>query len=422
MKRRTTPPTEQPGRPQAGTRTELAGIKVADFTNVMAGPYCTRLMADLGAEVVKVESPSGDPVRTAVPVRDGHSSYFGMLNVGKKAVVLDLKVPEGRNAAAAIAGWADVVVESFRPGVMERFGLDYASLAATNQRLVYCSISGYGQSGPWIARPATAQAIHAVSGFDLALLGFQTGIEAPLSTGLFVADALAGSLAFGAILAGLRARDTTGVGGQADLSMLDGILSAMAYEVQTAQFPPGYDRKGYPPARTCDGFVMIAVTSQRHLEALAGAIGRPELIEDPRFATMEARWQHTLEFHQYVEAWTATRTAAECEEVMNRAGVPSSRYLTVAQQLAGAQLQARGSLLPVTDPAGTFHALDTPFRWRSPAYDPEAVPARQLRSPGKGEHTREVLTHVLGAAAAETAIAAGGAIDGSRIGEGEEAR
>lgn len=399
--------------PQAGTRTELTGIKVADFTNVMAGPYCTRLMADLGAEVVKIESPAGDPVHTAVPVRDGHSSYFGMLNVGKKDVVLDLKATEGRDAAAAIAGWADVVVESFRPGVMARFGLDYPSLAADDPRLVYCSISGYGQSGPWIGRPATAQAIHAVSGFDLALLGFQTGVEAPLSTGLFVADALAGALAFGAILAGLRSRDVTGQGGQVDLSMLDGILSTMVYEVQTAQFPPGYDRKGYPPAHAKDGFVMIAATSQRHLEALLGVIGRPELAQDPRFSTMEARWQHTLEFHTYVEEWTATRTAAECEEAMNRAGVPSSRYLTVADQLEGEQLRARGSLLPVTDPAGTFYALDTPFRWRSPAYD--AAAARPLRAPGKGEHTRDVLTEILGETAAAETIAAGGALESGQL-------
>lgn len=397
---------------QAGRRQELAGIRVADFTNVMAGPYATRLMADLGADVVKVESPAGDPVHGAAPVRHGHSSYFGMLNVGKRDVVLDLKVKEGRDAAAALIDWADVVVESFRPGVMARYGLDFAATAARDPRIVYCSISGFGQDGPWTDRPATAQAIHALSGFDLALLGFQSGIDAPLSTGLFVADALAGALAFGAILAALRTRDMTGVGGHADLSMLDGILSTMVYEVQTAQFSPGYQRKGYPPARARDGFVMIAATSMRHLEALLATIGRPELLQDPRFSTTEARWEHTLELHEYLEEWTSTRSAAECEAAMSRAGVPAAQYLTVADELAGEQLRWRGALARAADAAGPFTVIDTPFRYTD-AGEPNAQPDSPvvLHAPSMGEHTREVLSEVLGVDGAVDVIDAGGALE-----------
>lgn len=395
--------------PQAGTRSELAGIKIADFTTVMAGPYCTRLLADLGADVIKIESPAGDTVRTAVPLRDGESSYFGMLNAGKRDIVLDLKVPQGRDAAAEIVAWADVVVENFRPGVMQKFGLDYDTVAANDPRVVFCSISGYGQGGPWIDRPATAQAVHAASGFDLAMLAFQRDTSTPPTTGLFVADALTGALAFGSVLAALRSRDATGTGGHIDLAMLDAVLSMMVYEVQTAQFPPGYQRKGYPPARTTDGHVMIATTSERHLAALLGVIGRPGLIEDPRFSTTQSRWQHTAELHEFVEEWTGTRTAAECERAMSAAGVPASRYLTVGEQLNGEQLRARGSIVPVVDGAGAFSAIDVPFRFRKAGTPEPADPPPALTAPGKGEHTREILEDLLGVAGADDVIRAGGA-------------
>jgi len=399
------------GSNDAGRRQELAGLKVADFSSVMAGPYCTRLLADLGADVIKVESPVGDHVRTASPMRNGHSSYFGMLNAGKRDVVLDLKIPQGRSAAAAIVAWADVVVENFRPGVMRKFGLDYETLAQSQPGLVYCSISGYGQTGPWIGRPATAQAIHATSGFDLALLSFQEQQMAPLSTGLFVADALAGSLAFGAVLAALRSQERTGVGGHVDLSMLDSLLSMMVYEVQTAQFPQGYDRKGYPPARTRDGYVMIAATSARHLAAMLDVIGRRDLLSDPRFNTTESRWRHAYELHEFVEQWTLSRSASECERAMVAAGVPAAQYGTVAMQLQGEQLRSRGSVIRAVDAAGEFAVLDVPFKYKS-ASTPEddGAPRQPLRVPCMGEHTREVLHDLLGAQDAEDAIDSGGAM------------
>lgn len=390
-------------------RPALAGIKVADFTTLMAGPYCTRLLADLGADVIKVESPVGDMIRTAAPVRDGRSSYWASLNAGKRSVVLDLKVPEGHAAGAALIQTADVVVENFRPGVMARLGLDYATVSQDRPDLVYCSISGYGQSGPWMTRPANAQVIQATSGYDLALLSFQAEPRAPLSTGIFPADALGGALAFGAIASALHARETTGTGRYIDTALLDGVLSLMTYEVQNAQFPAGYDRKGYPPARASDGWIMIAALSDVHVRRLFAAIGRPELSDDARFATTVARWAHTADLQAVIEEWTTARTSAECEEVLNAAGVACTRYYTVPEVLDSEQLRHRGTMVPAQDGTGCFDIVGTPFQMVTPSGDAPERPAGPLVAADAGADTRDVLTELLGADGAAKTIAAGGA-------------
>lgn len=390
-------------------RPALAGVKVADFSTFMAGPYCTRLMADLGAEVVKVESPTGDMIRTAAPVRDGRSSYWASLNVGKRSVVLDLKVPEAKAAAYALIGWADVVVENFRPGVMARLGFDYPTVSRGRPDLVYCSVSGYGQSGPWLDRPANAQVVQATSGYDLATLSFQAEATGPLSTGIFPADALGGALAFGAVSAALHVRVTTGIGRYIDVSLLDGMLSMMTYEVQNAQFPAGYDRKGYPPARTRDGWIMIAALSDLHVRRLFAAMGRPELGADPRFATTVARWAHTPEMHAIVEEWTLARTSAECEELLNRASVPCSRYFTTAEVLDSEQLRQRETMVPAMDGSGSFNVVGTPFQMRTPTGKAPERPTAPLRAADPGADTIAVLTELLGSDGAAKLVAAGGA-------------
>jgi CoA:oxalate CoA-transferase len=395
--------------PGPESRPALAGVKVADFSTLMAGPYCTRLLADLGAEVVKVESPTGDMVRTAAPVRGGRSSYWASLNAGKRSVVLDLKVPEAQAAGRALADWADVVVENFRPGVMARLGLDYATVGRGRPELVYCSVSGYGQSGPWLDRPANAQVVQATSGYDLAVLSFQAEAQAPLSTGIFAADALGGALAFGAVVSALYARAATGVGRYIDVALLDGILSMMTYEVQNAQFPAGYDRRGYPPARASDGWVMIAALSDMHVRRLFAAIGRPELSDDPRFATTVARWAHTAEMQSFVEEWTTARTSAECEEALNRAGVACSRYYTVPEVLASPQVSHRRTMVPAQDGSGTFSVVGTPFQMTAPGGTAPERPAGPLRAADPGADTIAVLTELLGADGAAGVVASGGA-------------
>ncbi|HEX3956317.1 MAG TPA: CoA transferase [Trebonia sp.] len=393
----------------AQDRPALAGVKIADFSTLMAGPYCTRLLADLGAEVVKVESPTGDMIRTAAPVRDGRSSYWASLNVGKRSVVLDLKSPRAQAAGAELVGWADVVVENFRPGVMARLGLDYPTVSQGRPDLVYCSISGYGQSGPWLDRPANAQVVQATSGYDLAVLSFQSQPDAPLSTGIFPADALGGALAFGAVVSALYARAATGVGRYIDVALIDGILSMMTYEVQNAQFPAGYDRRGYPPARASDGWIMIAALSDVHVRRLFAAIGHPELPDDPRFATTVARWAHVSEMQAFIEEWTMARTTAECEAALNRAGVACSRYYTVAEVLASAQVGHRGTMVAAEDGTGSFDVVGTPFQMMTPDGSAPERPTGPLRAADPGADTIAVLTELLGADGADAVIASGGA-------------
>ncbi|MGE3679106.1 MAG: CaiB/BaiF CoA transferase family protein, partial [Burkholderiales bacterium] len=183
------------------------GLKVLDFTAMIAGPHCTRLLADLGADVIKLEPPEGDYMRSRGPLRDGHSTYYGSLNCGKKSLCVDLKKPQARELVLELAAQADVVVENFRPGVMQRLGFGHAALSALNPRLVYCSISGYGQSGSLADRPAYAPIVHAASGFDMAMLHYQDGLSRPLQSGIFIADILSGVNAFGGIGAALYRRE-----------------------------------------------------------------------------------------------------------------------------------------------------------------------------------------------------------------------
>jgi CoA:oxalate CoA-transferase len=394
----------------------LEGMRVLDFTTVMAGPYCTRLLSSMGAEVVKVESPDGDYTRGAEPMRGGRSAYFAELNNGKSGIMLDLKDPRALRTAAALACQADVIVQNFRPGVMARLGLDYATLSLARPDLVYCSVSGYGQAGPWARRPATAQAVHATVGYDLAFAAYQQGNAAPPATGLFVADGMAGALAVSGILAALRVRDLTGRGRHVDISLDRALLSMLVYEVQTAQFDPGFVRKGYRPAQTKDGFVMIAAVNKRNFEALSEVIGRPDLLTDPRFATTAPRWRAYDELHAIIEEWTTRHTSEHCEAVLLDAGVPVAQYRSVGDYL-GDPLNRDRILTPAVDAAGPLDVTGLPFTLEPPAAaagqvpvpgDPAAVPGQAVTAhvqprqvPELGEDTRSVITAWLGAAAAD---------------------
>src|SRR5579864_3140751 len=239
-------------------------LRVVDFTTTIAGPHCTRLLADLGAEVIKIEAPEGDMMRARQPLRNGASTSFGQLNTGKKSLVLDLKRPEGVAIIRRLVATADVVVENFRPGVMQRFGLGYPALAAIKPALVYCAISGYGQTGPSAGLPAYAPVIHASSGYDLAHLAYQDSHRRPDYCGIYIADVLTGTYAFGAIMAALHQRNATGDGQLIDVSMLESMLSLTLSEIQLAQFPiapPG--RPIFGPIATKDGYVNLSVASER---------------------------------------------------------------------------------------------------------------------------------------------------------------
>jgi CoA:oxalate CoA-transferase len=367
----------------------LGRLRVLDFTTTIAGPYCGRLLADLGAEVIKIEAPEGDMMRTRPPLRAGASTSFGQLNAGKKSVVLDLKSPQGVEAARRLVATADVVVENFRPGVMRRFGLDYPALKEVKSDLVYCAISGYGQTGPSAELPAYAPVIHAASGYDLAQIAHQLEDRRPDFCGIFIADVLSGTYAFGAIMTALYQRQLTGEGQMIDVSMLESMLNLTLSEIQAAQFPvapPG--RPIFGPIATKDGYIMPAIASERTFQNLAIASGHPDWITDPRFAQYTERRKHWGELVDELERWSTTLTTAEVQAVFDRHGVPSSPYRTVKEAMADPQLAHRRAFVEIVDAGGRFLALNPPFRLSV------ARAAAQPFVAALGEHTKEVLSEI----------------------------
>ena len=364
-----------------------AGLRVLDFTTTIAGPHCTRLLADLGADVIKIEGPDGDMLRTRPPLRGGASSLFGQLNAGKRSVVFDLKQPEAIEAAKRLASEVDVLVENYRPGVMTRLGLDFATLAPINERLVYCSISGYGQTGPSAELAAYAPVVHATSGFDLAHLAHQPGRTRPDNCGVYVADVITGTYALGAIGAALNQRSRTGRGQHLDVSMLESMLSITLVEMQAAQFevPPPPARSIFGPVATGTGYINIAVASERTFQGLADTAGRRDWLDDKRFAKYLDRRANWGELMDEFEVWSKARPIDEVLAALARNTVPAAAYRTVAEAMADPQLAHRQALAEVADAGGTFQALNPPFRMSDGATQIGS------RAPALGEHTSEVL-------------------------------
>jgi len=375
----------------------LDRVRVLDFTTTIAGPHCTRLLADLGAEVIKIEAPEGDMMRSRLPLRNGASTSFGQLNTGKKSLVLDLKRPEAVAAVHRLVETADIVVENFRPGVMERFGLDYPRLKAINPALVYCAISGYGQTGPSAGLPAYAPVIHASSGYDLAQIAHQLEPRRPDYCGIFIADVLSGTYAFGAILAALHQRQATGAGQLVDVSMLESMMSLCLGELQNSQFNiPPPPRPIFGPVATKDGYVNLSVASERTFQNMAAAAGRPDWLTDPRFAQYMERRVNWGQLMDELEAWSTTLPTAEVQAIFDRHGVPSSPYRTVKQAMADPQLAHRRSLAEVHDKGGTFLALNPPFRLSQSRAESADFVAEL------GEHSAAILAEI-GYSAAEIA-------------------
>src|SRR5882724_6909847 len=272
------------------TRTApLDGVRVLDFSIMLAGPYCARLLADVGADVIKIEPPEGDDMRLRAPLRDGHSAYFGQLNAGKRSLALDLKSPEAIKLVHRLVAQTDILVENFRPGVMERLGLGYETLREINPRLIFCSISGYGQSGPAAERAAYAMIVHAESGFDRALMRYAGDRNRPASGAVFVADVLGGIFGYSAIQTALVQRTRMGKGQRIDVALMDCMLNLLVYELQEAQLPICASRPTYGPVRARDGDILIAPITPRNFTALCGVTGQRELVEDPLFNTVPAR-------------------------------------------------------------------------------------------------------------------------------------
>jgi formyl-CoA transferase len=384
-------------------------LRVVDFTTTIAGPHCTRLMADIGAEVIKVEAPEGDMMRARPPLRDGASTSFGQLNTGKKSVVLDLKRPDAVAAARRLVATADVLVENFRPGVMQRFGLDYPALKAVKPDLVYCAISGYGQTGPSAGLPAYAPVIHAASGFDLAQIAYQGGGRRPDYCGIYIADVLTGTYAFGAIMTALYRRQATGEGQLIDLSMLESMLSLTLSEIQLAQFPASYipGRPVFGPIATKDGYVNLSIASERTFQNLAASCGRRDWVDDPRFAKYPDRRANWGLLIEELETWSGQLTSAEVQAIFDRHGVPASPYRTVKEAMADPQLAHRQAFAEVQDHGGSFFVLNPPFRFSA------ATAAARPWVAALGEHTEAVLSE-LDYAPSDIATLAGAAVPGAK--------
>jgi crotonobetainyl-CoA:carnitine CoA-transferase CaiB-like acyl-CoA transferase len=341
----------------------LDGLKVLDFTTMMSGPLGTRLFADMGADVVKVESPAGDHNRSRTPIRGGMSRYFAQLNAGKCSVVLNLKDPGDLALAQRLASRCDVLVENNRPGVMGRLGLGYAAVAADNPGVVYCSISGYGQSGPSAQDAAYAPNIHAASGFDLANLSYQDQKEKPANTAIFVADVLGAVYACTAIEAALLRRVRTGRGDHIDVAMFDAVLNLLVYEVQIAQTGEEPRRSIYMPMPAVDGYVSVAPVNQKQFSALMPIIGRPEWVEDERWSTVEARELNWGALMEEVAVWTAERSVEECLARFAEGGIAAARYRTPAEALDDPHVMARGVLASRQDEGGTYALVNAPFQF-----------------------------------------------------------
>ncbi|GAA5335012.1 MULTISPECIES: CaiB/BaiF CoA transferase family protein [Thermus] len=370
----------------------LSGIKVLDLSRVLAGPLCTMILADLGAEVIKVEPPWGDETRGwGPPFRQGESAYFLSVNRGKRSVALDLKHPEGQEAVRRLAREADVLVENFKTGDLARYGLDYARLSALNPRLVYLSLTGFGQTGPRAKEP----------GYDAALQGY-TGIMSvtgepqgpPMKVGVAWIDVMTGMMGAIAVLAALWERERSGLGQHIDLSLFDVGLFALANLGQS------YLLTGKPPKRLGnahaqivpygafpaeDGWLVLAVGNDEQFGRLCQVLGLPELQE--RFPTNPERVTHREEVVEAITQVLKTKPRAHWLKRLQEAGVPAAPVNDLSEAFQDPQAEARGAVWTLEHPLlGALPTLANPLRFlsRTPASPPSPPPLL-------GEHTEAVL-------------------------------
>jgi formyl-CoA transferase len=374
-------------------RGALGGIRVLDLTQIMSGPYCTMLLGDLGAEVIKIEKPQGgdDSRRLGPPYYQGESAAFMAVNRGKLGLALDITTPAGRDVLWRLIDTADVLVENFRPGTMERLGFGFAQVHSRRPSLVYASISGYGQTGPFREHGGFDLVAQAESGV-LAVTGTP---EQPAKVGVPMSDLNAGMYASHAILAALLYRERTGEGQYVETSLLE---AALAYTVWESN---EYWATGEPPKRlgtahrlaapyqvfeTADGWIAIGAANQRNWERLTRAIGRGDLLDDPRFATNSERMTHITALVETLTETLRTRSTTEWAQQLEEAGVASGPVLDLAQVYAHSQVQARQMDVVIEHPvAGPVHAIGSPVKFSA------TPPVIGRPAPVLGQHTFHTL-------------------------------
>ncbi|MEQ3552705.1 CoA transferase [Pseudonocardia nematodicida] len=394
----------------------LDGVRVLDLTTFLSGPFCTQILADLGAEVIKLEAPDGDSSRQIPPHFVGaDSAYFLSHNRSKRSVVVDLKTGAGQQVARDLAGSVDVVVENFRPGVAARLGLDPERMRARHPALVWVSISGFGQTGPWRDRPAYDIVVQALSGV-MSLTGVP-GADA-MRLGVPAGDLVGGMYAVMAALAALVERSRTGEGRWADVAMLDGQLSMLSYQAVYATVagitpPPQGSRHDSIPTyrsfRAGDGReLVVAANTQRMWAALCAVLGVDDLTRDARFASARARLAHEDELAPLLEEAFLRRPAAEWVDRLVEHSVPAAPIKTVPEALDDARTAGRDMTVLLDDGAGhRVETVGTPLRWM------DAAPPAGTYPPALGADTRAVLEEIGYSAEAVDTLQAAGAVDGA---------
>jgi len=371
----------------------LDGLRVIDLTRVVAGPYCTMMLGDMGAEVLKIEEPKhGDDSRAWAPFIEGTGSFFLALNRSKKSVALDLKSSDGADALRRLIETADVLIENFRPGSLAELGFDYQMTAKLNPRLIYCSISGYGQTGPAAPLPGYDAVIQGEAGI-MDMTGFPD--SSPTRVGVAITDYLAGLYAVQGILLALTDRQTSGLGQHVDISLFESMLSVMRLPMSvllaTGNDPTrvGNDHLNiapYEPLRAKDGLIIVAVANPGLWLRFCDAIGRPELRDDPRFATNTLRVQNRQSLKQAIEEVFQQFTVQALVERLQARNVPCGRVRSIGEAIDHPQVAAREIVLAQEHPQmGRIEALAPVVRLsRTPA-------TVRLPPPALGEHTAEVL-------------------------------
>jgi crotonobetainyl-CoA:carnitine CoA-transferase CaiB-like acyl-CoA transferase len=375
-------------------RGPLQGVRILDLTSVLMGPYATQVFADMGAEVIKIESPQGDTSRFVGPAKTrGKAAIFANLNRGKKGVVIDLARPEGRDIALQLATRVDVVIHSMRLQAIQKLGLDYGEIFKVNPRVIYANLYGYGRAGPYAPKSAYDDTIQAMSG--MAMLQAHINPE-PQYVTTVLGDKVTALTAAYAILAALFHRERSGEGQEIEVPMFETMASFLLVEhIAGAAFdpplgPPVYTRAVTPdrrPYRTRDGYVSVLVYNDKQWQRFAALSGHPEYASDPRFATQSARSTHMAEFCQLVSQIIEERTTGEWLEALDRAGIPVARLNSTEDLLTDPHLQAVGFFRSIDDP------VDGPVRLPGPPVHFSKTPAGFERpAPSLGQDTIEVLT------------------------------
>jgi CoA:oxalate CoA-transferase len=372
----------------------LTGIRVLDLTHIVSGPFCTMLLGDFGADIVKVEALDGDMTRITGILGQGENPYFVNLNRNKRDIAVNLKTDAGKEIIRRLAKDADVLVENFRPGVMEKLGLGFEALRHANPRLIYAAVTGFGRTGPYRDRPAFDFIAQAMSGF-MSLNG--SADMDPIRVGIPISDTVAGLYAAFGILAALRERERTGRGQEVQASMVDGLISMFTFAVAayfaTGELPPrtGNDHMvlaAYGLFHASDGPIAIAPSTPKTWERLCHVLDLADMIEDPRFRSSQDRRAHRAEINGRIEERIATRRREEWIDILNREGVPCGPINTLREVIADSQVQHQEMVLESDQPTGKVKMPGFAVKLSD-------TPARLRRaSPQLAEHTDEILREI----------------------------